>query len=187
MRAHFRLIGLAMLCLASAAGTQPLAAADTDASAPAPEATPDPSGTIAHALRTTRLGGRTVHRLLDTNHDGQLSPGEAESFLQEHADGVFQLCDRNDDGVLSMAELRRAQPDPRVRLTTEIDPQLAAALGVDAAGQGDRGYQAVLTVGRQRAYIRDYDVGPGGNLDPQIGVLTTGTQLAIRRIVISYR
>lgn len=191
MRHHLLLsLSLAWICAAEPEATKEVAAgtaATSDRPAPlADTVRHNPSQDLAHFLDNTRLEGRTLFRLLDTDSDAYLTRQEAEGFLGGWRDGLWTLADRDGDGQLQASELRAAGRDApgEYEFGTRPESEEAARILAAQAGSGSSSYQAWAYFGQQHAFISDYDVGGSGNYDPVVSVINTGDMIGLSQLVV---
>lgn len=106
---------------------------------------------------------------LDVDGDERRSAEELTRVLAGQAAAVVAVADRDGSLSLDQAELASLAGDSSAEA-----PRIAAA-GGDSIGGGSRAH---IFVGRQQAYVADYDV-VGNQYDPIISVVGSGTVLDV--------
>lgn len=146
------------------------------------------------ALTAAATGDARLLAAADGDHDGRISQVEAlvllygsQQLARRRAPAAFAMLDGDGDGLISRAEAARAAPpagdqgftvaERRRRVSDRMPGGTGGGLAVGGA---------YAFFGEQQAYIRDYDVS-GGTYDPVIGILGTGTVIAVSDIVITIR
>jgi hypothetical protein len=126
---------------------------------------------VAYARMLDRLRQEQpeLWRGLDADGDERHSAEELARVLAAQAPAVVALADRDASLSLDAAELASLASE------SPADPPRIAAAGGDAVSGGSRAH---IFVGRQQAYVADYDV-VGNQYDPVISVVGSGTVLDV--------
>jgi hypothetical protein len=154
-------------------------------------------GVLASAARVLgerATGDARVLAAADRDGDGRISQIEtialaygSQQLARRRAPEVFAMFDADRDGEFKRAELDIILTENPLHGAT-IDTRQRRVLGRQGGGAGG-GISvggAYAFFGEQQAYIQDYDVS-GGTYDPVIGILGTGTVIAVSDIVITIR
>ena len=108
----------------------------------------------------------------DLNNDGQIQPGEFDSFMKGH---VFDTVDSNGDGVVTMEEWRAVAPNHPESKFKEADTNgdgVISRAEADAASDKSKGYQKLFAkadTDQSGALSRDEVKAASGALNKQPG------------------
>ena len=133
---------------------------------------------------------------MDRDRDGRWSALElviatarSPDFVRQRLPGVWAVIDRDRDGRATPLEVAAAvDAGPGAGCSVAARPATIRPGSRPTSGVGTNlGFAtASLSITRETAYISGYDV-VGGQLDPQISTLRTGTILTVGDILVTIR